>query len=59
MAKGKLQEVIFGNMRNDLYEFRCPYCNKLLFRYKDITIIEIKCDRCKKILECREHGSKK
>ena len=40
-------------------EFRCPYCNKLLFRYKEVTIIEIKCDRCKKILECREHSSKK
>lgn len=40
-------------------EFRCPYCNKLLFMYEKAYNIQIKCDKCKKIIECREHQPKK
>lgn len=32
--------------------YRCPYCNKLLFRGK-IKKVEIKCSRCKKIVVVR------
>lgn len=45
-------------MKNNLHEFRCPYCNKLLFMFEKITHIQIKCDRCKKIIECLEHDPK-
>lgn len=39
-------------------EIRCPNCNKLLFKATGNYNIEIKCDKCKKILECQEHQSK-
>ena len=57
-AKEEPQEAMFGNMKNNLHEFRCPYCNKLLFMFEKITHIQIKCDRCKKIIECLEHDPK-
>ena len=44
-------------MEHKLKEFRCPYCNKLLFMFEKILHIQIKCDRCKRIIECQEHES--
>lgn len=41
-----------------LKEFRCPKCNKLLFLFEKAFHIQIKCDRCKKIIECHEHEPK-
>jgi len=53
---------------NPLVDIRCPYCNRLLFRYRVATHgevahllqedlneveIEIKCERCKSIVEPR------
>lgn len=40
-------------------DIRCPYCNKLLFRAEGNYKIQIKCDKCKKIIECQEHHSSK
>ena len=31
-------------------EYRCTECNKLLFKGKFVGIIEILCNRCKKII---------
>ncbi len=40
-------------------EYRCNKCNKLLFKGNFTGIIEILCNRCKKIIEineeCHEH----
>ena len=40
-------------------EYRCTECNKLLFKGNFSGIIEILCNRCKKIIEikaeCLEH----
>ena len=32
-------------------QIRCPYCNKLLFIAKGEYNIQIKCDKCKNIIE--------
>lgn len=32
-----------------MLEYRCKYCNKLLFKGKYIGTIEILCNRCKTI----------
>lgn len=42
-------------------QIRCPICNKLLFIAKGCYNIQIKCDKCKNIIElkeCLEHQSK-
>ena len=36
-------------------EYRCKHCNKLLFKGKYFGIIEILCNRCKKINQKEEH----
>lgn len=36
-------------------EYRCNKCNKLLFKGKFLGIIEILCNRCKKINKIEEH----
>ena len=37
-------------------QVRCPHCNKLLFIAKGQYNIQIKCDKCKNIIECQlEH----
>jgi phage FluMu protein Com len=35
----------------DMNEFRCPECNKLIFKYrlKGSLMLEVKCTRCNKI----------
>lgn len=41
-------------------QIRCPKCNKLLFIAKGNYDIQIKCDKCKNIIdfkECQEHQS--
>lgn len=38
-------------------EIRCPNCNKLLLKIKGNYDLEIKCNKCKKIVECHEHQS--
>jgi phage FluMu protein Com len=32
-------------------EVRCPYCNKLLLKIEGIYKLEIKCNKCKNIIE--------
>ena len=38
-----------------IHDIKCPYCGKLLFKakLKKGCYIEIKCHRCKKILEIK------
>jgi phage FluMu protein Com len=42
-----------------MIEYRCISCNKLLLKGKFKGIIEILCNRCKKLnkIECQEHQS--
>lgn len=40
-------------------EIRCPKCNKLLLKIEGNYKLEIKCNKCKNIIECQEeHQSK-
>ena len=34
-----------------MQEYRCPHCNKLLFKGNFKGTIEIKCPKCKKIVK--------
>ena len=48
MQVRELYQKIINNIK-------CPYCGKLLFRgkLKKGSYIEIKCNRCKKVLEIK------
>jgi phage FluMu protein Com len=35
-------------------EIRCPHCNKLLLKIKGNYKLEIKCNKCKNIVEIKE-----
>jgi phage FluMu protein Com len=35
-------------------EIRCPYCNKLLLKAEGSYKLEIKCNKCKNIIEIKE-----
>ena len=37
-------------------EIRCPHCNWLLFMARGTAEIEIKCPRCKRIVEVKVEG---
>lgn len=50
-----MQNLVEKGEKNDniMLEYKCPHCNKLLFRYSQSQIlenIEIKCGRCKNII---------
>jgi phage FluMu protein Com len=36
-------------------EIRCPYCNKLLLKIEGNYKLEIKCNKCKNIIEIERH----
>jgi phage FluMu protein Com len=43
-------------MSNVMREFRCPECDKLLFKFKHTgsLLVEIKCPRCKRIATLKQ-----
>lgn len=59
VEKGEMGKTEVYKMFENMNDFRCPRCNKLLFRYrlKGSLEVQVKCTRCNTIAVLKEEKS--